>query len=104
MSIDLENMSRPELEKLRQDVDRALATLDARRRAEARKAAEEMAREHGFSLEDLINAGPKSGKTKNAPKYRNPADPKQTWTGRGRQPGWIKQLLEQGKSLDEFAI
>ena len=22
-------------------------------------------------------------------KYRNPADPSQTWTGRGKTPGWI---------------
>jgi DNA-binding protein H-NS len=38
------------------------------------------------------------------PKYRNPANPKQTWTGRGRQPGWIKDGLAKGKKLADFAI
>ena len=32
-----------------------------------------------------------------APKYRNPADKSQTWTGRGRAPAWVAELYEQGK-------
>jgi DNA-binding protein H-NS len=27
-----------------------------------------------------------------------------TWTGRGRQPDWIKSALENGQSKDEFLI
>lgn len=102
MTMELEKMSRKELETLRADVDKALASLEIRRKAEARKAAEEAAKEHGFSLDDLLSAE-KKGK-KSAPKYRNPADPKQTWTGRGRQPGWIKEALTAGRPLDDFAI
>ncbi len=29
-----------------------------------------------------------------APKYRNPEDKKQTWTGRGRMPLWAAELAE----------
>jgi DNA-binding protein H-NS len=32
-----------------------------------------------------------------APKYRNPADPQQTWTGRGKMPLWVKALHSEGK-------
>lgn len=32
-----------------------------------------------------------------APKYRNPDDKKQTWTGRGRMPLWAAELAEVGK-------
>lgn len=32
-----------------------------------------------------------------APKYRNPDDRKQTWTGRGRMPLWAAELAEIGK-------
>lgn len=103
MSKDLDSLSRDELLTLKQDVDRALATLDDRKKAEARAAAEKAAREHGFNLDDLLSAQKKSGK-KNPPKYRNPEDPRQTWSGRGRQPGWVKSALEEGRSLDEFAI
>lgn len=103
MSIDLDSMSRDELLTLKQDLDRALATHDERKKAEARAAAEKAARDHGFSLDDLLVAQKKSGK-KNPAKYRNPEDPRQTWSGRGRQPGWIKTALEDGRKLEDFAI
>ena len=30
------------------------------------------------------------------PKYRNPMDPNQTWTGRGVDPVWVAKLREAG--------
>lgn len=30
------------------------------------------------------------------PKYRNPANPDQTWTGRGRSPIWVAELQKNG--------
>jgi DNA-binding protein H-NS len=38
------------------------------------------------------------------PKYRNPADPAETWAGRGRQPHWVTEQLRSGKKLDDFRI
>lgn len=38
-----------------------------------------------------------------APKYRNPANPEQTWTGRGVAPSWAQSLKEQGQ-LDSALI
>ena len=38
------------------------------------------------------------------PKYRNPADRTQTWTGRGRQPAWVQDALRKGKTLEQLAI
>nr|VFJ68272.1 MAG: H-NS histone family protein [Candidatus Kentron sp. FW] len=26
------------------------------------------------------------------------------WSGRGRKPGWVDALIEQGKSLEDFRI
>lgn len=103
MVIDLESMSREELEKLRADVEKALRTLETRRRADARRAAEAKAREMGFTLEELV-AAPPGSKAKSAPKYRHPENPDITWTGRGRQPSWIKEGLAAGKTLDDFLI
>ncbi len=102
MNFDLNNMSREELESLRKDTDKALATIDDRRRAEARAAAEKAARDHGFALEDILKSQKKPSKS--PAKYRSPDDPRKTWTGRGRQPGWIKDALGSGKSLDDFLI
>ena len=105
MDIDLEKMSRDELLTLQKDVERALSTLEERKRAEARAAVEKAAREHGFSVDEILASTPKKAAAqKNPPKYRNPEDPRQTWSGRGRKPDWIKNALENGKSLEDMAI
>ena len=39
-----------------------------------------------------------------APKYRNPANPEQTWTGRGKRPRWLADALASGAELDSFLI
>lgn len=38
------------------------------------------------------------------PKYRDPAKPECTWAGKGKQPGWLKEKLEAGASLEDFLV
>jgi DNA-binding protein H-NS len=38
------------------------------------------------------------------PKYRNPANPSETWAGRGKQPRWLTAEIKSGKKLDDFRI
>lgn len=38
------------------------------------------------------------------PKYRNPNDPSETWSGRGKQPRWLKAQLRAGKKLSDLLI
>jgi len=38
------------------------------------------------------------------PKYQNPTEPTETWSGRGKQPKWISAYLKSGKKLDDLAI
>lgn len=38
------------------------------------------------------------------PKFRNPARPSETWSGRGKQPRWLTAALRSGKKLDDFRI
>ena len=107
MTIDLNSMSRKELKKLQRDVEKSLKAAEQRERAQAIKAAEKAVAEYGFTLDD-VTAGPKSKGSargsKATPKYRNPMNPEQTWTGRGRKPRWIEAALKAGKSLDDMAI
>ena len=102
MQIDLESLSKDDLKQLKTDVDKALKTIDARRKAEAKKAAEHAAKEYGLSLDELLGGSGKGSKS--APKYANPADRSQTWTGRGRKPNWVLDALNAGKSLDDMKI
>lgn len=38
------------------------------------------------------------------PKYRNPKNPAETWSGRGRLPRWLRPQLRGGRKLDDFLI
>jgi DNA-binding protein H-NS len=102
MNIDLNTMSHKDLEKLLADVKSAMKNAQTRDLREARKAAEKAAAEFGFSLDELSGGAgtKKSGKAKrpSEPKYANPNDPSQTWTGKGRQPKWYVEAIESGKT------
>lgn len=50
------------------------------------------------------SGGGKLAGRKIKPKYRNPDDKSQTWTGRGRMPLWMVALTKKGKKPDDFAI
>jgi DNA-binding protein H-NS len=39
-----------------------------------------------------------------APKYRNPDNKTETWTGRGMKPKWLSAAIKAGKKIDAFAI
>jgi DNA-binding protein H-NS len=54
-------------------------------------------------------AAPTKKRTKRAyppvhPKYRNPAEPSETWAGRGKKPRWVVAALKKGKHLEDLRI
>lgn len=103
MTINFDKMNLKEMRDLQGRLERAISSFEDRKRREAMAAVENVAREHGFSLVDLTG-----GKMKRAgtvpPKYSNPGDPTMTWTGRGRQPRWVQESLNKGKTLDDLLI
>jgi DNA-binding protein H-NS len=107
MKINLSELNEKQLEKLKGDIEKELTGRSKQKLAEARKAVEEAAKKHGFSLQDVLGAKPRgkaAAKPASAPKYCNPADESQTWSGRGRQPEWFKSAIAAGKSPDDMAI
>jgi len=111
---EYESMSRKELMALRANIDKAIAAVGDRDRRNALKAAEDAVREHGFTLAELTAyVGPSAGRGRrrgasegavNAPRYRNPENPDQTWSGRGRRPRWVHDAEAAGRSLDDLRI
>lgn len=100
--MDLNTLSLKELKKLRKDVDKAIADFKDRKKREAVAELEKKAAEMGFSLSDLTNVG--KARKVSPPKYRNPNNPEQTWTGRGRTPLWIKAIEDAGGSREDALI
>ncbi len=105
MSINLDDLSLKELKDLQAKVSRAIATFEDRKKKQALAELEEKAREMGFSLAELTGAVAKVRKRAPAvPKYANPADKSDTWSGRGRKPRWFDAALKAGKSPEDLAI
>ena len=38
------------------------------------------------------------------PKYFNPDQPSETWTGRGKRPRWLVKQLKSGRRVEDFRI
>ena len=106
MQLDLDQFTLPELKKLHKDLQRAISSFEKRKKSEARAELEAKAKELGFNLNQLLDEVQLNKKTNPAePKYRNPSNPDQTWSGRGRKPRWLTvALTSAGAKLEDFEI
>lgn len=103
--LDLEKLSDVELSELAE----AVAQEQARRQEGALKEAlvkiKEMAAGLGMTVKELLAYQGKSRTTsKGEPKYRNPENPAQTWTGKGTRPGWFLAAQERGITREDMLI
>ncbi len=113
MTIDLRGLSAKELGTLINKAKQQQTQL-ARRApiASVRSKLARLAEAEGYTIAELfgngasarngIKPGRKLGKV--PPKYRNPANPDETWSGRGKQPRWLAALAAKGKKPEEFLI
>lgn len=107
---DLSQLSVVELRELQVTIPAEIRKREAQEKKAILNEVRELAKARGYALEDLVGAGAAAGgegagaKRPVAPKYRHPQDPSLTWTGRGRKPAWLVQLLEAGSSLEQVAI
>ncbi|MHB8938514.1 MAG: H-NS histone family protein [Thiobacillus sp.] len=93
--------------ELKAQAEALLKQAEVARRAEiAGVVAEIRARmqEYGITLADL-KGGAKKAKSRGAvaARYRNPATG-DSWSGRGRAPGWLADEEAKGRSRDEFLV
>jgi DNA-binding protein H-NS len=93
----IESMSIGELLSLHEEVSSILA----------RKLEEEKARleERLRRLKSPISPNrPRRPYPKVLPKYQNPKNPAEKWSGRGKLPRWVQAQLMAGKKLEHFLI
>jgi DNA-binding protein H-NS len=98
----LEKLSFAELGELRNRVDRMMVDKRNSAREELRQNITAMLKDHGLSIPDLFGKGRKGVV---AVKYRDPKNPENTWTGRGRMPRWLAAATKGNKAKrEEFLI
>lgn len=104
MNIDLNSLSLKELKDLQSAVTKAVSGFDDRKRKAALTQVEEAARALGFTLSELTGTAVPRKRSPAVPKFANPTDTSETWSGRGRKPRWFVAALKAGKKPEQMTI
>jgi DNA-binding protein H-NS len=94
----LDKLSYGELAELRNRVDRMMVEKRNSARDELRQQVTALVKDHGLSVQELFGKGRKGTV---AVKYRDPKNPQNIWTGRGRMPRWLTAAMKGGKAKQE---
>jgi DNA-binding protein H-NS len=102
--MDLSKLNLAELKDLQAQVGVEMKNREKLDMENARSDINAIAQSLGLSLTELLGTSESKSKVRKqtgkvAVQYRNPQDASQEWTGRGRQPGWVKEFLASGKNL-----
>jgi DNA-binding protein H-NS len=98
MAVKLDGLSPKELQAL---IVQAQSKMESARTEHIRSVKakiDALLKAEGLQLSEVYaGRGGKRGKRAGAgiPKYRNPADPSQTWTGHGKKPIWFQQAVKK---------
>ena len=109
-SIDIDSLSLKELAALLAEVEAAIPEKKKTEIGDLRAKLEAVAAEAGYTLAEVVGGragkrGPAAGSGTVAVKYRNPDNPAETWSGRGRTARWLaEKLKKRGVKIDEFAV
>lgn len=115
MKIDIEGLSLRELDALVRAAEQRKTLLSTRRPAAVvRRELIVFAASHGYTIEELIGVRPVTAVVRDAPrprkrvklaaKYRDPENKRNTWSGRGRMPGWLAAKTKRGQAAVDFLI
>lgn len=102
--MNVSTMTMLELRNLQEKVQQEISQRERQDLSKAREQIMAIAQQAGIPLKQLILDGlhPRTGKV--AVRYRNPDNAAEQWTGRGRQPLWVKNWVESGKSIDLLRV
>jgi len=102
--MDLSHFSLAELRNLQADVSKQMKHREHDELARAREQIQSIAHSVGLSLKELLGGAGRAKTGSVAARFRNPANPAQQWSGRGRQPNWVKLWTAEGKEMDLLKI
>jgi DNA-binding protein H-NS len=109
MAIDIKSLNHTQLNDLIQKAQARQQELEKEKVTRVREKVFALLKAEDISFEEVFGGGAavrgkRRGTGTVAPKYRNPADPEQTWSGRGKRPRWFNDALKAGKKEKDLAI
>ena len=102
INMDITTLSVSELKTLLAQIPKEIERRQKDEKVRLLKDLESMAAERGFSLSDLLGESPKKERAPVSVKYRHPNNDSLAWTGRGRQPKWVTEFLQNGGNLEQL--
>ena len=107
-SIDLARLDINQLQDLVGNVQTEIAARAKQRRKDLRSELERRVAADGYKMADIfpeLGNGAANGRQrqKRLPKYRNPQNPDESWSGIGRTPKWVQAILEE-RGIDASAF
>ena len=109
MAINLDSLSPAELQALIKSAEAQMQSARKNHIQEVRTKIEGLLKSAGLTIDEVYprrgGQGSKGPKAAVAPKYRNPENPAQTWSGRGKRPLWFSEALKKkGVTADSMLI
>lgn len=115
MPVNIQELSQRELDDLIKKASARKTKLKRRKSpASVRRKVEALLMDEGYTFDELFGspgsaprvtrkAEKKTGR-KVPPKYRNPANRDEVWSGRGRRPRWFVELVDKGTDPGKLLI
>lgn len=105
MAVDLKTLNHSQLNDLIKRAEARKSDLRKLTVAKVRTKVEALLKAEGFTFAEVYGTRGRRGKRGAVPpKYRNPADPAMTWSGRGKRPRWFNAALKAGKKEKDLLI
>jgi DNA-binding protein H-NS len=106
---DLEAMNLDELWLLHEELTVILAEKISAEKRELEKRLTQLNRVEQLTEPESASGARKKDRPRRKypkvlPKYYNPSEPQETWSGRGKRPRWLVAALRSGHTLEEFRI
>lgn len=104
--IDFNAFDLEELKKLIADAQKEIKRKEKSKVRDIRSEMEKLASNVGMTAEQVINydRSSKAASKPGVPRYQNPDNSKQTWTGRGKRPKWYLEALSKGITPEQMEI
>jgi DNA-binding protein H-NS len=108
--LNLDAMSTDQLWQLHEEISRILSVKLTSEKRELEKRLAQLRKEKeipplGAIDKNLKDPLPERRKYPRVlPKYQNPNEPSETWSGRGKLPRWLTAALKTGHKIEDFVI
>jgi DNA-binding protein H-NS len=112
MKLDMESMPLDQLWELHERISSVLSERIIAEKQELEKRLAQLSGAQAARGGAIVSLDPgSSNQTRQRrkypqvfPKYQNPRDPDETWSGRGKQPRWLVRALSEGGKIDDYRI